>query len=130
MADLNPLYDPKTDNQAIAPEVQTMLNAPSKTGSWSDEDQAFLNDLMSKVEAGTIQLYSASSLLNQAVYEKLAPEAQGKADQNAQVMIGKVREIVTLMKAYQEPNDIVKNLVESLFESKKRVEEAGDIFII
>lgn len=130
MADLNPLYDPKTDNQAIAPEVQTMLNAPSKTGSWSDEEQAFLNDLMSKVEAGTIQLYSPSSLLNQAVYEKLAPEAQGKADQNAQVIIGKVREIVTLMKAYNEPNDIVKNLVESLFESKKRVEEAGDIFII
>lgn len=130
MADINPLYDPKTDNQAIAPEVQTMLNAPSKTGSWSDEEQAFLNDLMSKVEAGTIQLYSPSSLLNQSVYEKLSPEAQGKADQNAQVMIGKVREIVTLMKAYNEPNDIVKNLVESLFESKKRVEEAGDIFII
>lgn len=130
MADINPLYDPKTDNLAIAPEVQTMLNAPSKTGSWSDEEQAFLNDLMAKVEAGTIQLYSPSSLLNQAVYEKLAPEAQGKADQNAQVMIGKVREIVTLMKAYNEPNDIVKNLVESLFESKKRVEEAGDIFII
>lgn len=131
MADsLNPLYDPKTDNQAIAPEVQTMLNAPSKTGSWSDEEQIFLNDLLAKVEAGTIQLYSPSSLLNTAVYEKLAPEAQGKTDLNAMNMIGKIREIVNLMKLYNEPNDIVKNLVESLFADKKRLEEAGDIFII
>lgn len=130
MADLNPLYDPKTDNLPIAHEVQTMLNAPSKISSWSGEEQIFLNDLMAKVEAGTIQLYSASSLLNQAVYEKLTPEAQGKADLNAMNMIGKIREIVNLMKLYNEPNDIVKNLVESLFADKKRLEEAGDIFII
>ena len=45
-------------------------------------------------------------------------------------MIGKVREIVDLMKLYHEPNDIVKNLVESLFAAKQRAEEAGDIFII
>lgn len=130
MADLNPLYDPATDNAVIAPEVQSMLNTPSKTGEWSDADQVFLTDLLAKVEAGTIQLYSASSLLNNAVYEKLTPELQGKADQNAQVMIGKVREIVDLMKLYGEPNDIVKNLVESLFAAKQRAEEAGDIFII
>lgn len=130
MADLNPLYDPATDNAVIAPEVQSMLNAPSKTGTWSDSDQLFLNDLLAKVEAGTIQLYSASSLLNNAVYEKLSPELQGKADQNALLMIGKVREIVDLMKLYGEPNDIVKNLVESLFAAKQRAEEAGDIFII
>ena len=130
MADLNPLYDPKTDNLAIAPEVQNMLNTPSKTGSWSDEEQVFLNDLMAKVDAGTIQLYGPSSLLNQAVYDKLTPEAQGKADLNAMNMIAKIREIVSLMKLYNEPNDIVKNLVESLLADKKRLEEAGDIFII
>ncbi len=130
MADLNPLYDPATDNQPIAPEVQTMLNAPMKADTWSDQDQAFLNDLMAKVEAGTIQLYSPSSLLNQAVYPTLSPEDQGKADQNAMVMIGNIREIVNLMKAYNEPNAIVKNLVESLIEAKKRLETSADIFII
>ncbi len=130
MADRNPLYDPATDNQAIAPEVQTMLNAPMKADSWSDQDQSFLNDLMAKVEAGTIQLYSPSSLLNQAVYEKLSPLDQGKADQNAMVMLGNIREIVNLMKAYHEPNAIVKNLVESLIEAKKRLEASVDIFII
>ncbi|MEK9160090.1 MAG: hypothetical protein AAB383_05165 [Patescibacteria group bacterium] len=130
MADLNPLYDPATDNQAIAPEVQSMLNQAPKSDTWDDQDQVFLNDLLAKVEAGTIQLYSASSLLNNAVYEKLTPELQGKADQNALLMIGKVREIVDLMKLYGEPNTIVKSLVESLFAAKQRAEEAGDIFII
>lgn len=130
MADLNPLYDRATDNLPIAAEVQTMLNAPSNSGTWTDSDQVFLNDLLAKVEAGTIQIYSASSLINNAVYEKLTPELQGKADQNALLMIGKVREIVDLMKLYHEPNDIVKNLVESLFAAKQRAEEAGDIFII
>lgn len=107
-----------------------MLNAPMKADTWSDQDQAFLNDLMAKVEAGTIQLYSPSSLLNQAVYPTLSPEDQGKADQNAMVMIGNIREIVNLMKAYNEPNAIVKNLVESLIEAKKRLETSADIFII
>ncbi len=130
MADINPLYDPATDNLPIAADVQSMLNAPSNSGRWTDADQIFLNDLLAKVEAGTIQLYSASSLLNNAVYEALTPELQGKADQNTQLMIGKVRQIVDLMKLYNEPNDIVKNLVESLFAAKQRAEEAGDIFII
>lgn len=130
MADLNPLYDPATDNKAIAPEVQTMLNAPMKADSWSEQDQSFLNELLAKVENGTIKLYSPSSLLNQAVYEALSPAEQGKADQNAMVMIGNIREIVSLMKAYNEPNAIVKNLVESLIEAKKRLETSADIFII
>lgn len=130
MADLNPLYDPKTDNQAISPDVQNMLNTPAKEDTWSDEDQSFLNDLLAKVESGVIQLYSPSSLINQAVYDTLSYEAKGKADQNSMVILSKVREIVGLMKTYHEPNAIIKNLVESLFAAKKRIEEAGDIFII
>ncbi|MFA4815296.1 MAG: hypothetical protein WC924_04050 [Candidatus Gracilibacteria bacterium] len=130
MADLNPLYDPKTDNLAIAPEVQAMLNAPLKADAWTDEEQAFLNDLVAKVEAGTIKLYSPSSLLNQAVYEKLDPMARGKVDQNSVNMLGKIRDIVGLMKVYNEPTYQIKNLVESLLADKRRLEEVGDIFII
>lgn len=130
MADINPLYDPATDNQAIAPDVQAMLNKPLAANSWTDEEQAFLNDLMAKVEAGSIGLYQPSTLLNAAVYEQLSPEAQGKADFNAMNMLSKIREIVSLMKLVTEPNYQIKNLVESLFENKKGLESAGDIFII
>ena len=130
MADLNPLYDPKTDNQPIAPEVQSMLNQPLKANAWTDEEQAFLNDLMQKWESGVIKPYNPSSLLNTAVYDALPEEAKGKADQNALVMLGKVRQIVELMKVYNEPTFQIKNLVESLLEDKKRLEEHSDLFII
>ena len=131
MADLNPLYDPKTDNLPIDPAVQSMINQPLKDQSgFSPEDQTLLNQLMQKVEDGSINLYQPSSLLNVAVYEALSPEMKGKADQNAVILLGEIREIVNLMKLSQEPTYQVKNLVQSLNITKSRLEEAGNIFII
>ncbi|MFA6023672.1 MAG: hypothetical protein WC777_00425 [Candidatus Gracilibacteria bacterium] len=130
MADLNPLYDPKTDNLATPPEVQTMLNQAPKADSWTSEEQTFLTDILAKVEAGTIQLYSPSSLLNAAVYEALSPELKAKADQSTPSMLTAIREIVNLMKLNPEPSTAVQSLVGTLLVSKKRLEEAGDIFII
>ncbi len=131
MADLNPLYDPKTDNLPIDPAVQSMINAPLKDDSgFSDGDQALLNQLMQKVEDGSINLYQPSGLLNAAVYDALPPEAKGKVDQNAVILLGKVREIVNLMKISQEPTYQIKNLVASLHETKKRLEALGDLFVI
>ena len=131
MADLNPLYDPKTDNLPIDPAVQSMINQPLKDQSgFSTEDQTLLNQLMQKVEDGSINLYQPSSLLNAAVYDTLSPEMKGKADQNAVILLGEIREIVNLMKLSQEPTYQVKNLVQSLNITKSRLEEAGNIFII
>ena len=131
MADLNPLYDPKTDNLPIDPAVQSMINQPLKDQSgFSPEDQTLLNQLMQKVEDGSINLYQPSSLLNAAVYDTLSPEMKGKADQNAVILLGEIREIVNLMKISQEPTYQVKSLVQSLNTAKSRLEEAGNIFII
>ena len=131
MADLNPLYDPKTDNLPIDPAVQSMINQPLKDQSgFSPEDQTLLNQLMQKVEDGSINLYQPSSLLNAAVYDTLSPEMKGKADQNAVILLVEIREIVNLMKLSQEPTYQVKNLVQSLNITKSRLEEAGNIFII
>ena len=131
MADLNPLYDPKTDNLPIDPAVQSMINQPLKDQSgFSPEDQTLLNQLMQKVEDGSINLYQPSSLLNVAVYDTLSTEMKGKADQNAVILLGEIREIVNLMKISQEPTYQVKSLVQSLNTAKSRLEEAGNIFII
>lgn len=128
---INPLYDPKTDNQAIDPQVQSMINQPLKDDSgFSEEDQALLDLIIKKIEDGSIQIYSPSSLLNQEVYETLNPADKGKADQNAMVLITKIREITELMKAFSGPTYQVKNLVESLNEAKKRMEGYANIFII
>ncbi len=131
MADLNPLYDPKTDNLPIDPAVQSMINAPLKDDSgFSDEDQALLNLLMQKVEDGTINLYQPGSLLNTTVYESLPSDAKGKADQNALILLGKIREIVNLLKISPDPTYQLKNLVASLNDTKKRLEAHGDLFVI
>ncbi len=130
MADLNPLYDPATDNAAIDPATQQMLNQPMKAQAFSAEEEAFLNLLMAKIEDKTINLYSPSSLLNTPVYDALPTEAKGLADQNAFLLLTKVREIYNLMQISREATYQVKNLVDSLFQTKQRLEEHGDIFII
>jgi hypothetical protein len=128
---INPLYDPSTDNQDISEDVQGMLNQPQSGGQMSDEDRKFLDNLMALVEAGTINLYQPSTLLNNAVYDQLPPEGQAKADQNAVLMLSKIRQIVDLEKAPMDTNYQEINLVSALRLNKERVEEfSGDVFVI
>lgn len=130
MADLNPLYDPTTDNASITPEVQSMLNQPLAGGSMSQEDQDFLNLILGKIEDKSINLYSPSSLLNNAVYEALPEMEQGKADQNAVILLTRIREIYNLTQISKEPSYQLVNMVDSLRLIKNRLEEHGDLFII
>lgn len=131
MADLNPLYDSSTDNSHIADDTQQRLNAPLSGKALSGEDQIFLNQIMNLVEEGQINLYSPSTLLNEAVYNALSDEAKGQADHNAMNMLTKIREIVNLKRAGMDAGYQIENLVHSLRLSKERMEEHdGNIFII
>lgn len=128
---INPLYDPSTDNQDISEDVQGMINKPLEGGKISDKDRKFLDQLMKLVEDGTINLYQPSSLLNTAVYDQLPQEGKAKADQNAVLMLNKIREIVDLEKAPMDTNYQENNLVSALRLNKERVEnEHGDVFVI
>lgn len=130
MADLNPLYDPATDNAHIAPEVQSMLNQPLSGAAMSEEDQAFLNLILGKIEDKTINLYSPSSLLNNPVYDALSEMEKGKADQNAMILLTRIRELYDLTRVSKEPSYQLSNMVDSLRLIKNRMEEHGDLFII
>lgn len=128
----NPLFDPKTDNQPIADKVQQDLNKPlaDPTGV-SAEDQAFLNDLVQKVESGQIDVYKPSSLLNLDVYGKLTEEQQGQVDMEALNMLTKVREIHDLHKAGFRDTFQIQNLVHAVRLKKEEFEKSlGDVFII
>lgn len=127
----NPLYDPKTDNMPIDPAVQASMNRPMASDSYSQADQEFLNLIMRLIEEGKINLYVPSSLLNTEIYEKMNEAEKGKADQNAVLMLNKIREIHNLMKFIKEPNFQVKNLVDSLRQNKEAMEKIdGDVYII
>ena len=128
---INPLYDPSTDNQVIADDTQARLNAPLAGGSLSAEDQALLDKILELVKAKAIKLHVPSSLLNSSVYESLSTLAKGKADQNAVAMLAKIRDIVSLKEAGIDAPYQIQNLVHSLRLNKERLEEhGGDIFII
>ena len=107
-----------------------MLNQPLAGGSMSQEDQDFLNLILAKIEDKSINLYSPSSLLNNAVYEALPEMEQGKADQNAVILLTRVREIYNLTQISKEPSYQLVNMVDSLRLIKNRLEEHGDLFII
>ncbi len=127
----NPLYDPKTDNAPIDPAVQAMINKPMASEAYSQEDQDFVNLIVGLIEEGKINLYVPSSLLNNAVYEKLDAANKGKADQNAVLILNKIRDLYDLIKFIKEPNLQVKNLIDALRQNKEAVEKIeGDIFII
>ncbi len=127
----NPLYDPKTDNAPIAEEIQQMINKPLAGAAYNQADQALLYLILKLVNEKKINLYAPSSLLNNEVYEKLPLEGKAKADQNAMLILTKVREIYNLMQTMTEPTYQVQNLVDSLRLNKESVEKTyGDIFII
>jgi len=128
---INPLFDPSTDNQDIHEETQKMINTDMKTDDYAPADQEFVDLILQLVEAGTIQLYQPSSLINHQVYDTLSDEAKGLADLNAMNILAKLRQIVEQSKIYEHPTFQLKSLVASVRQNKERLEEhSGDIYII
>lgn len=128
----NPLFDPKTDNQPIDAQVQQNLNQPTvdPTGV-SDEDQAFLNEIVAKIDGGQIDIHKPSTLLNMDVYGKLTEEQQGQVDMEAMNMLPKIREISDLHKAGFQQTFQIQNLVHAVRLKKEEFEKTlGDVFII
>jgi U3 small nucleolar RNA-associated protein 14 len=119
----------------IAPEVQVMLNRPtsikSKSYKVDPKDQAFLADLIDKVDKGKVKLFTPSSLLNQKVYESLSKEVKAKADYDILVLLHKIRQVKKLWDSGSKDSYQIMNLVHSLRLNKEALEEMeGDVFII
>ena len=117
---------------SISPEAQKRINQPlTNPKGLSPEDQAFLNDVVAKVENKTINLLSPSSLINQKVYEKLTPDNQGKVDFDAMNLASTLRDIYGLWKMYQMPTFQIENLVHQVRLMKERLEDIeGDVYVI
>ncbi len=130
MTSLNPLYDPSTDNAFIPDETQRRLNAPLTGLQLSLEESEFLQNILNLVEQKTIDLHRPSSILNDAVYTNLSEEAKGLADQNAVLMLARVRDIVDLQRVHPEPSYQMKNLLDTLIATKNRLEAHEDLFIL
>lgn len=117
------------------PEIQAILNKPieiQKTELKIEEaDRQFLKDIVAKVDSGQIQLFTPSTLLNNAVYDSLSPQLKAKADYDILIVISKIRQIKKLWDTGEKNSYQIFNLVHSLRLAKENLEtQQGDVFII
>lgn len=97
----------------------------------SEEDQAFLNQIVAKVESKKIDLLKPDTLINHAVYDKLPPDKQGKVDFDAVNLAATLRDIYGLWKFVHQPTFQIQNLVHQVRLTKERLEEiSGDVYVI
>ncbi len=109
-------------------ELNTPLSDPSGVGQ---ENEKFLNLVISLIKEGKINLYQPSTLINQTVYVALPKEKQGKVDFEAMNLLTAIREIKGLYEAGYKDSYQMENLVERVRNTKERLEtEGGDLFII
>ncbi|MBT5017083.1 hypothetical protein HN748_02060 [Candidatus Peregrinibacteria bacterium] len=132
MNNLNPLYDPATDDAPIDDKVQERLNEPLADPTGFDAgDEAFLQEVMDKFRDETIRPHEPSSLLNESVYDTLDDAKKGKADQNAFNILTSLRNIHELWEANPSPTYQIKTEIHRIRFTKERIEEElGDVYII
>lgn len=128
----SPLGQLLQQNPTVSESEQKDLNKPltDPTGV-SAEDQAFLQDVIAKIDGGKINLYHPGSLINTAVYDALSEEQRGKVDMNAMTLLSNVRNIKDLYSQGMADTYQIQNLVNSCRLMKERVEhDCGDCYII
>jgi hypothetical protein len=117
------------------PEVQSILNKPVKIQpklyKANPKDKTFLKEIIEKVDSGEIKLFTPSTLLNTAVYDRLSPQMKSKADYDILTLLSKIRQVKKLWDAGEKDSYQILNLVNSLRLTKESLESAeGDVFII
>ena len=113
--------------------TQRNLNTPlqDSTGRLDGKDQEFLNLIISLIDDKKIDLYQPSTLINNAVYDKLDEQEQGKVDLEAMNMLTAIREIKGLYDNGYKETFQMENIVHRLRITKERLEQvSGDVFII
>lgn len=120
--------------KSIDDNTQDMLNKPFSDTSTalSAEDQAFLDDLIKKVDAGEIQLHTPSSIINQEVYDKLTGEDQAKTDLFINSTLFVIRQVNDFYHSeHDNDSDMMISMVKELRYKKETLEnEIGDVLKI
>jgi hypothetical protein len=134
----------KTENstvmpsQDIDPNTQAMLNNPAENPHGFDQETiSFITEVMERVYAGTINVYSSDSIINSDIYNALPEEIQGKADMLALSLCSKLRELKGLMELsggeqlFIQPTYQASLLVQDIQYRKNEFENKyGDVFVI
>jgi hypothetical protein len=116
----------------IEPKTQEELNKPTADDEkMSEENSKFLALVIELIQKETINLLTPSSLINYKVYDQLTEELKAKADYNAILLLGTLRDIKTLLDLNDKETYQIKNLIHQVRTTKERLEnDIGDVYII
>lgn len=116
-------------------ETQFILNTPTTIDQSryqpDPRDQAFLQEIIQKITAGQIALFTPSTLLNTKVYNRLSAAKKAKADYDILILLHKIRQVKKLWDEGARDSYQIMNLVHSLRLAKESLEtRQGDVFVI
>lgn len=122
----------QTQNQPLSDQQQKEMGKPLINPQGFDPaDETFLNLVEDLIEKKKIDLVQPSSLLNHAVYYKLSEADQGKVDQQAILLLTRIREIHGIWRMSKEPTFQIANLINACRLYKEKAEAvSGDVFIV
>lgn len=122
----------KYQDHIVDTPTQQMLNKPVKDQTGFNEGQeAFLKDLIEKIENKTLNPLDINTLYNKPVYDKLTEEEMEQTDVASFNIMSIIRQIESLWTLEKKATFQIQNLVETVFQMKSRFEEKhGDVFII
>jgi len=124
----------KLDSGAISDEQSRISRGFEDNESLAPEEKELMDFILSKVNDGTIDLYSPSSLLNNAVYEALAEEQRGEIDLyavNALSTIRRIKDLKDLPGVDETRTYQMKLMINELKLKKEEMEKNfGDVYII
>jgi hypothetical protein len=122
----------KYKDHVVPADTQAELNKPLQDNSGFNEGQeAFLNDLIKKLNNGTLDTHNTDTLYNHSIYDQLPEEEQEQTSLTAVNLMSLIRQIQQLWEIDQKATFQIQNLVESVFQMKSKFEEKhGDVYII
>ncbi len=123
-----------TRKKSIAPKelpvsVQKRLGVP-KPGALHEEHTDFLKEVIDLLDTGKIDTKLPMTFIHENVYKGLSQDWKAKVDMATPNIVSLLERIMDLH-ARPENNASVemKNLIETLWQAKERIEREADVFI-
>ena len=98
--------------------------------SLTDEHSSFLDTVIKLIDDGKIDTKDPQSFIKSDVYNGLSDEWKAKTDQAVPNIITLLEHVMDLHSREEEDASAeMKNLIETLWQAKQRIEEHADVFI-
>jgi hypothetical protein len=110
-------------------EEQQRLGKPRSDGM-TDEHAGFLDLVLRLIDEGNVDTKNPESFVRKNIYSGLSEEMQGKVDFVIPNLISLLERIMDLHARPEKDDSFeMKNLIETLWQAKERIEKEVDVFI-